>query len=140
MSISAQFIRKIDKLEPDLKEIFLSFLEEIQNTVTKVEFNELKQVIQDLVVKVEELTSVQKELVEAQKELACAQKNTEIAIQKLTKEQMDMKQHMAGLGFYLENQAYKYLPELLKKDLNIEMKEKLIRKHIKGKAWEFYKE
>ncbi len=203
MTVSAQLIRKMDKLEPDLKDVLFTLIEDIENTVTKVEFNELKEVTQDLAtkvgelavsqkelaeaqkrteIKVEELTVSQKELAEAQKrtevkveelaeaqkrtevkveelaeaqkrtevkmeelaeaqkrtevkmeELAEAQKNTEISMQKLTKTQEDMKDHLAGLGFYLENEAYKYLPSLLKKDFNIEMKEELTRKHVKDR-------
>jgi len=114
---------------------------------TEVKVEELAEAQKRTEVKVEELAEAQKrtevkmeELAEAQKrtevkmeELAEAQKNTEISMQKLTKTQEDMKDHLAGLGFYLENEAYKYLPSLLKKDFNIEMKEELTRKHVKDR-------
>jgi uncharacterized phage infection (PIP) family protein YhgE len=217
MTISAQLVRKMDKLDPDLKDVLLTFLEDIQNTATKTDFNELKDIVRDLAVKVGELSIAQKELTEsqnrtekrveelaesqnrtekrveelaeaqkeltesqnrtekrveelaeaqkeltesqnrtekkveelaeaqnrtekifkelaeAQKELTESQNRTEKSIQELTKEQKEMKDNMAGLGFYLENESYKYLPSLLKRDFGIEIKEGLKRKHIKDK-------
>jgi len=68
--------------------------EEIQNTVTKTEFNELKDIVKDLSIKVGELTTGQKALAEAQKrtedkvtELAEAQKRTEDKVTELAKAQ-----------------------------------------------------
>ncbi len=68
--------------------------EEIQNTVTKTEFNELKDIVKDLSIKVGELTTGQKALAEAQKrtedkvtELAEAQKRTEDKVTELAEAQ-----------------------------------------------------
>ncbi|HPZ07060.1 MAG TPA: chordopoxvirus fusion protein [Candidatus Eremiobacteraeota bacterium] len=123
--------------------------EEIQNTVTKTEFNELKDIVKDLSIKVGELTTGQKALAEAQKrtedkvtELAEAQKRTEDKVTelaetltKLVKEHDDTKRQMGGIaqsiGYNLEDKAYKALPALLKRDFNITIEGRLIRDYVK---------
>jgi len=80
MEISVKLMKTLEELEPKVRRAFVEFIEEfgkLQNQrVTKKEFNELKEVV--------------KELVEAQKrtekrvgELAEAQKNTEIRMGQL---------------------------------------------------------
>ena len=51
--ISANLIRKISEVDPQLREILILILEEIekhtqQQQVTKEEFNELKEIVADL--------------------------------------------------------------------------------------------
>ncbi len=109
-------------------------------------------------VKVEELAEAQKrteirleELATAQKELAEAQKRTETAITRLTEnvdaltekvgeltERADATNTKLGgldrsLGYAFENEAYRHLPEILKSQHGIEIKEKIIRTHIGGR-------
>jgi len=123
--------------------------------VTKEDFSELKNIVKDLAaaqkrteLKMEELVIAQKELAEAQKELAEAQKrselkigemaeaqkNTAVEIKKLTK---SLNGQIGGvgrsLGYALENEAYRHLPELLKRKYGIDVKEKMIRSQIGGK-------
>ncbi len=92
--------------------------EDLQNTATKTDFNELKEVVQDLAqaqkrteIKVEELAEAQKrteikveELAEAQKrteikveELAEAQKRTEVKIEQLAEAQKRTEQELHQL-------------------------------------------
>jgi chromosome segregation ATPase len=92
--------------------------EELKNSVTKTEFNELKEIVRDLAeaqkrteIRVEELAEAQKrteirleELAEAQKrteirleELAEAQKRTEIKLEKLTERVDDLTKRMDEL-------------------------------------------
>ncbi len=156
--ISAEFLRKIEQLEPALKDVLYPLVEEVEkprDSVGRADFNELKDVVRDLAeaqkrteVKVEELAEAQKrteikveELAEAQKrteikveELAEAQKKTEEEIRKLTREQRDMKVEIGGLsttiGYTLENEAYKKLPGLLEKDYGIQVTRRLMRKFV----------
>jgi myosin heavy subunit len=219
---SMELVRKLDILDPALKEVLYSFIEEIEKNreqaVSKVEFNELKEIVRNLAVtmgelgiaqrelaeaqkrteievkeikvdlnelkgivkelaeaqkrteikveelaeaqkrteiKVEELAEAQKrteikveELAEAQKrteikveELAEAQKRTEIKVEELVevtkelaKDQKQIRSNLGGLsitvGYRLEDLSYKGLPELLKRDFEITLQERLKRKYV----------
>jgi hypothetical protein len=52
MEISVSLIRQLDKVEPDLREVLYAILEEIerqsQERVTKSEFKELREIVQNL--------------------------------------------------------------------------------------------
>ncbi|MCX7793555.1 MAG: hypothetical protein N2257_03995 [Thermodesulfovibrionales bacterium] len=75
---------------------------EIANTVTKVEFNDLKNIVA---------------------ELAEAQKRTEEEIRELVAEHRKTREHLGGLqhtvGYVLEDRAYVGLPALLEKEMGI---------------------
>ncbi len=142
-------------------EIMGKMYEDLQNTVTKVEFKELKDefgelknvvkelsgTVRELAVaqqrtekRVEELAVAQQrtekrveELAVAQKELVVAQKKTELNVQELVKQQDFTNKHLSGLGFILENEAYVFLPELIRRDLGITLKENLCRKYLRDK-------
>ncbi|UCH94984.1 MAG: chordopoxvirus fusion protein [Candidatus Aminicenantes bacterium] len=159
LSFSIEFMRKIEKLEPDLKEIFFDFGKELEKKriedVGREEFDELKGIVRDLAKaqertekRVEELAEAQKrtekrveELAEAQKrtekrveELAEAQRRTEQEIKTLTKELKITRKEVGKIagtvGYTLENEAYKKLPVLVEKDFGIKMKEPLLRKWV----------
>ena len=103
------------------------------NIVTKVEFNDLKEIVGNLAVTVKELAEAQKrtearieELAEAQKrtearieELAEAQKRTEVEIKKLAEGLNDLRVQVGGLamavGYGIED---KYMPFMKKFALN----------------------
>ena len=114
--------------------------------------------VEELAVAQKELTEAQKrterrleELATAQKELTEAQKRTEVGIAALTdviKEvQGDIKEirsdvkevqgELGGIGgsvgYALENEAYRHLPEILQGRYGITVREKIIRAHIGGK-------
>ncbi|MEM4212984.1 MAG: hypothetical protein QXO63_01565 [Thermoplasmatales archaeon] len=94
--------------------------------------------LNSLTIRVEELAQAQKrteqgvrELAEAQKrtekrleELAEAQKRTETSLAKLSEEHEKTRRHLASLthtvGYFLENEAFKYLPKLLNKDFDLD--------------------
>jgi hypothetical protein len=119
--------------------------------VTKEDFSELKNIVKDLAaaqkrteLKVEELAEAQKrtelkveELTVSQKELVEAQKRTETAITRLTESVDKMSKEIGGMGksfgYALENEAYRFLPEVLKGKFGIVIKEKIIRAEIGGK-------
>ena len=123
--------------------------------VTREDFDELKSVVRELVYSQKELAQAQKkseerldrvekaieELTQAQKrteerleELAQAQKRTEVEVRKLAIGLRETRQMVAGLsdtvGFRLEDESYKSLPRLLKRDLNLEVEGRLIRKYV----------
>ena len=183
-----------------IADIFGLIYKEVVNTVTKEEFQEIKNAILELTnaqkrteqrveelaeaqkrteERVEELAEAQKkseerisrlevvvselaeaqkrteqrveELVEAQKkseerisrlevavsELAEAQKRTEIQIEKLTKGLVELREEFGGftrtMSYAFENEAFRYLPKILKEKYNIEIEEKFVRAEIKNK-------
>jgi len=120
------------------------------------DFNELKEIVRELAEAQKELANAQKrteqkleELAEAQKgsekrltrlevaveELANAQKRTEEELRKLVGEHSKTREQVGGLsntvGYVLEDRAFLSLPELLKKDFGIEVRERIHRRHIK---------
>ncbi len=184
MSVSVAIIKKLEEVEPHLRGVLIALLEEIERqreeTVTKNEFNELKEIVRELAdaqkrtdlrleelveiqrrtdLRLEELAEAQKrtdlrleELAEAQKrteqrveELTEAQKRTELAIiqtqnelKELVKEHAKTRAEVGGLshtvGYMLENEAYKYLPTLLKKEFGIEVEETLVRRFVTDRS------
>jgi len=115
-----------------------------EDLVKTSDFNELKEIVREIGVKVGELAEAQKgsekrltKLEETVGELAEAQKKTEIEIQKLTKGLRETRGEIGGLSksmsYAFENEAYRMLPSLLKNKYKIEVKEKFIRKDIAGK-------
>jgi chromosome segregation ATPase len=105
--------------------------------------------------KVAELAEAQKrtdqklaELAEAQKrtdqrlaELAEAQKRTEEEVRTLAQELKRTRQDLGGLSlsfsYALENEAYRMLPQVLKK-YGLELEDKLIRKEVAGEEINFF--
>ena len=115
MPISASLMRKLDRIDPELKEILLDLAEELERTVTKEEFRELRDVV---------------------RELAEAQRRTEEEIRKLATGQRRLRQEVGGLSrsvaYALENEAYRKLPSFLKERYGIEVTDRLIRFELKG--------
>ena len=112
-----------------LAEVIGAMYEELLNTVTKNDFNELKDIVKELV-------DVQKRTEVKVEELAEAQKRTEIEIQKLSKGLDETRGEVGGLSksmsYAFENEAYRYLPAVLKEKYGIEVKERIIRAEIGG--------
>jgi len=133
---SIELIRKIDALDPSLKDVLYTFIEEIEKSreqaVSKTEFNELKDIVKNLGIKVGDLTITVKELAEAQSK-------TEKSLQKLIKDHEVTRKQLGGLdknvGFHLENTGYKALPALLKKDYGL-IVEELKRDFLKNRKGE----
>ncbi|MGQ9858768.1 MAG: hypothetical protein ACUVS3_08775, partial [Thermodesulfobacteriota bacterium] len=52
MLVSVSLIKKLEQVEPGLREVLIAVLEEIERqreeTVTKSEFNELKEIVREL--------------------------------------------------------------------------------------------
>ncbi len=164
MVFSSKIYRLLERVDPGIREVLIAILEEMERqreqweqSVTKTEFNSLKEIVGELAEaqkrteeRISRLEKVVEELAEAQKrteerveELSQAQRKTELEIQKLTGELALVKERLEGLsnsvGYSLENMAYKALPPLLKKDLSLELTTPLIRKYLtlpKGKLFQ----
>lgn len=82
------------------------------------------------------------ELAEAQKDLAEAQKGTEVSVKKLAQGLDETRREVGGLsrsmGYALENEAYRALPQFLKTQYGIELTERLVRKEIGGEEINFF--
>jgi len=120
MPISVAYYRKIQKLPEDIKNALLDLVEEMDNSVKKEDFNELKAIVAELAEaqkrteeRLDTLSLRMEELAEAQKkteerlnaltlrveELAEAQKKTEESLNKLIKRVDDIEVQLGGL-FY----------------------------------------
>jgi chromosome segregation ATPase len=123
-------------------EVVVEELAEAQKR-TEIKVEELAEAQKRTEIKVEELAEAQKRTEIKVEELAEAQKKTEEELQKLIHEHRETRRQLGGLsitvGYTLENEAYKALPKLLKKDFGLTVKEKLKRKFVtdnRGKSIE----
>jgi hypothetical protein len=110
-----------------LKINFFTPSEAYGDLVKAGDFNELKAIVKGL-------AEAQKRTELKVEELAEAQKRTEIELRELVGEHRKTRTQLRGLsmtvGYTLENQAFKALPALLKKDYGLTVKEKLRRKFV----------
>lgn len=120
-----------ETMEPDaarkITQVFTLIYEDLQNTVTKVEFNELKAVVQKLADAQEQTEFNVKELSQAQartelqvKELAQAQARTEDAVKALARQVGGLSEKLGGS---LEDLSYDVLPACIEKYYQIEVGE-----------------
>ncbi len=122
MPYSVKILRSLEEIDPKLKGIILDLLEEIEKntreTVKRSDFDELKAAFV--------------ELTKTVKELAEAQKKTEESLNKLIKRVDIIEERIEGIsnsvGYSLENNAYRNLPTLLKKE-GIEVEGRLKRRY-----------
>jgi len=103
-----------EELRDKLFRAFTLLREEIARTVTREDFEELRKVVQ---------------------ELAEAQKRTEEELKLLTAEHRKTREQVGGLsatvGYRLEDEAFKALPRLLKRDYGIVVEGDLRRRFMK---------
>ncbi|WP_461833383.1 hypothetical protein [Desulfothermus sp.] len=145
MPYSANVIRLLEKVEPSTREVLIAVLEEIERqreeSVTKKEFNELKDIVFDLAEaqkkteqRVNELAEAQKRTEQRLNELAEAQQRTEQELKKLIGEHRKTREQLGGLahtvGYILEDRAYVGLPPLLEKEKNIKLISPLKRDYL----------
>ena len=130
--------------------------ENLAQTVTREEFNELKEIVREqgenlkiltqrvdqLTQRVDQLTQRVDQLTQRVDQLTQRVDQLTEDVRKLTgemgnmkKEMADMRKQLGGLsitvGYTLENQAYKALPELLARDYGLKVEGPLIRTFIK---------
>ena len=162
---STALIRKISELDPPVRETILLLMEEVERerarweeSVTKAEFNELKEIVHELGKSVAELVEAQKrtekairrltermekaeerldKLEKIVQELAEAQKKTEEEIRKLTLGLSRTRRELGGLArsvaYALENEAYRHLPAFLKEYHNLEVLDRFVRTYLDDK-------
>jgi chromosome segregation ATPase len=116
MSISVALVRKLDTVAPELRDVLLELVDEIEQhreaSVTKVEFNELKEIVRDLAQaqtltgqRMEELAQAQvrteqrmDSLAVRMEELAQAQARTEQRMEELAQAQARTEAEVAKLA------------------------------------------
>jgi hypothetical protein len=124
-----------------IAEVIGMVYEELQNTVTKVEFNELKEIVKDLAeaqkrteTRVEELVEAQKRTETRVEELAEAQKRTEIAVKALAVTVKNIQRELGGIsntiGYELEDRFYPVFPQVLKEDFGVDISGEIKRRFI----------
>mgnify|MGYP000058810162 CR=1 FL=1 len=125
MPISVSFIKRLESVSPELRQVLLDLLEEVERqreeSVTRREFNELKEIVRELAQRVNELAE--------------AQRRTEEEIRKLAQGQRRLRQEVGGLArsvaYALENEAFRRLPEFLRTK-GIEVLERMVRREVAG--------
>ncbi|HEX67817.1 MAG TPA: hypothetical protein ENG13_01975, partial [bacterium] len=116
MDISTGLIRKLEKVEPYLREVLISILEEIERQreerVTRKEFQELRDIVKELAEaqrrteeRVNELAQAQKKTEERLNELAEAQRKTEERVNGLAEAQRKTEERLTRLEETVENLA-----------------------------------
>ena len=124
-----------------ITEVIGKVYDELQNTVTKAEFNDLRNIVKELAKaqkrteqRVEELVEAQKRTEQKVEELVEAQKRTEQEVRKLTISLKDTRTMVGGLsdtvGYGLEDRAMKSLPTVLKSKYGINVLSPLVRKYV----------
>ncbi|MFP3927749.1 MAG: hypothetical protein ACLFUP_02500 [Desulfobacteraceae bacterium] len=104
---------------------------------TEARMDRLVEAQQRTEARVEELAEAQQRTEARVEELAEAQKRTEKALGRLTEEHRKTRQQVGGLsatvGYRLEDEAFKGLPALLKRDFGLELDSSLRRRFIADK-------
>ncbi|MEZ0343290.1 MAG: chordopoxvirus fusion protein [Caldimicrobium sp.] len=126
-------VRKV--FPPEQAEVLEEMVDILDELVKVSDFNELKAIVADLAKAQKELAEAQKRTEERLEELVEAQKRTEEELRLLVEEHRETRRQLGGLshtvGYFLEDRAYKGLPELLKRDYGIEIIEPLKRDKFK---------
>ncbi len=149
MMISTDFIRKISNLDPEIREAFLGLIDEVKRITgesvkredflkfveqTNENFNRVWAAIHELAEAQKRTEERLNKLTERVDQLAEAQKRTEEEVRKLAQRMAFVEERLEGLsnsvGYGLENETYKYLPSILKRDFNIEVEGKLRRRYL----------
>ena len=127
-------------MDPTAAEKIAQFLgriyEELRNTVTKVEFDDLKGVVKELAEAQKRTDQRMDTLGQRMEELAEAQKRTDQRMEELAVAMRDTRGELGGLsrsvGYALENEAYRMLPGFLKEKHNIHITQRFVRTEIGG--------
>lgn len=145
MAVSMSFIRKLEGLQPTIRDAFLTLMEELerqrQDQVTRDEFRELKDIVRELAeaqkrteARVEELAEAQRRTETKIEELAEAQKRTEEEVRTLAGGLRETQKMVGALtdlvGYGLEDRAIKGLRQLLQNRWEIQVEGRLVRKFL----------
>ncbi|MFH1096052.1 MAG: hypothetical protein ABH886_02875 [Candidatus Desantisbacteria bacterium] len=122
------------KLKYEIRELIDEHIRE--RHVTREDFTELKDIVRDIANEQRKLTEAQKRTEGKVEELADAQKGAQKEIKALAQAMNYTRRDLGGvtstLGFMLENEAYRMLPNLLNNRYGIEIKERFLRRSIKS--------
>jgi hypothetical protein len=142
-SISPLEYKLSQAFNPEQARLLVEAITEAYDQLVKVsDFSELKAIVKELAVtqqrteqRVEELAVAQQRTEQRVEELTLAQQHTEQSLQKLIEEHQDTRKQLGGLaatvGYSLENQAYKALPQLLQRDFGLLVQGRLKRDYLK---------
>ena len=142
LSIFEDLSRYLDpQASRKIAEVLGKVYEEVAQTVTKKEFGELKEIVGDLAQaqgrtekRLEELAQAQGRTEKRLEELAQAQGKTERSLNTLIEDHRRTRERLESMsdavGYNLENQSYKGLPQLLKRDLGLDIEDRLIRRYL----------
>ena len=124
MTYSIELFKKLEKLDPSIRNVLYEILQELQQNVTKDEFNDLKEIVKELSNNVKELSEAQKKTEQRLNELAEAQKKTEQRLNELAEAQKKTEQRLNELA-----EAQKETEKELKKLIGEHRK---TREHLGG--------
>ncbi len=109
MPVSVGFIKKLDSVPPELRQVLIDLLEEVERqreeSVTKREFNELKEIVRELAQRVNELAEAQRRTEQRVEELAEAQRGTERRLEQLAEAQAKTEERVSRLEVALNELA-----------------------------------
>ena len=148
----AEMTRKLGAVfNPQQANVLSEVITEAYNDLVKTsDFNELKEIVKTLAVRMDELAQAQQrtenrleELAQAQQrtenrveELAVALRDTQEEIRTLARRVDETNSAVGGLGqsmaYALENEAYRMLPSFLKEKYGIEITERMVRTETGG--------
>ncbi len=144
--VVGESVKREDFLE--LKEVVSRLAEAQRNTEERLEqltlrVDQLTEAQRKTEERLDQLTHRVNQLAEAQRnteaklgELADAQRKTEKVLTKLVEDHSETRKRLESMsdavGYELENKSYRALPILLKRDLDLQIEGKLLRKYILG--------
>ncbi|CAK0765756.1 Chordopoxvirus fusion protein [Gammaproteobacteria bacterium] len=155
MTFSVALMRKVNEVDPALREVLWSILEEVElhreTSVTKTEFSDLKDIVKELAQAQQRTEQRMKELAQAQQrteqrmeELAQAQQRTELEIARLAHQIGSVRSQVGGLArsvsYAMENEAYRKLPDFLREHHGLSIEKRMIRTLIDGIEINFFAE
>lgn len=123
MNLSAGLIRKLEDIDPKMKDVFLCFMEEVDEktriiSVGRSDFDELKDVVR-------QIAEAQNRTEHRLEELAEAQKQTEISVNALSVGMKDLRSQVGGLsmtvGYGIEDRLMPYLHRFALQEFGIEV-------------------
>ncbi len=108
---------------------------------TEERLNQLAERVDQLTVRVDQLAEAQRKTEERLNQLAEAQRKTEKEVEKLARGLKSLQTEVGGLahtiGYRLEDEAIKSLPEILKNDFGIIIKNRLRRDYLETPSGQF---
>ncbi len=123
--ISGTLYRKLEKLPEDLKDALLDLIDELGKTVTKEDFRELKETVQELAEAQKKTKEKINQLVEAQKTTEQRVTKLETVVQELAEAQRETERKLNELA-EAQRETEKSLKELAKAQKETESKVALL--------------